>query len=480
MFLANDKVIRELPLPSTATFSRRVAGNWSGVRGFMLAMADCLAIFVAVKLSLVLTYIGEGTGVHHRDAIAGVDLIYLVIGAYLAIKGRYTERTPFWQEAYLVVRASLFGIVCETVLGLLNNDFWAHLTIIMALSIFAVLATIGNQLAKYILAYAGIWTIPVVVIGKRNSIAAAEAVLKSDKSLGYDVVGRVDPATVMSGIASPNLQSILDQYQAKSLIIAIDGTETLHQQVIDCALRERVCFATMMQSYPAPTFTSKSTCFFSENAVLLSFQSGLSRPVPRFAKSVTDVVIASTLLVLTAPVLILITAINLLDGGPVLFRQIRVGAGGRPFYCLKFRTMVVDADRVLENALANDPKLALEWETRRKLDDDPRITRFGNFLRKSSLDELPQLINVLRRDMSLVGPRPIVDSEVPLYGSNIAQYYATRPGLTGLWQVSGRSNTTYARRVQLDVWYVNNWTFWHDVAVLLKTIPAVLGRNGAI
>ena len=103
----------------------------------------------------------------------------------------------------------------------------------------------------------------------------------------------------------------------------------------------------------------------------------------------------------------------------------------------------------------------------------------ASFLRKTSLDELPQLINVLRLEMSLVGPRPIVDSEVPLYGEAIAQYYATRPGITGLWQVSGRSNTSYARRVQLDVWYVNNWTVWNDIAVLLKTIPAVLGRRGA-
>jgi lipopolysaccharide/colanic/teichoic acid biosynthesis glycosyltransferase len=140
---------------------------------------------------------------------------------------------------------------------------------------------------------------------------------------------------------------------------------------------------------------------------------------------------------------------------------------------------VVDSDRALNEALARDPALAAEWAATRKLVNDPRVTRIGRFLRNTSLDELPQLINVLRMEMSLVGPRPIVDSEVPLYGEAIAQYYATRPGLTGLWQVSGRSNTSYARRVQLDVWYVNNWTVWNDIAVLLKTIPAVLGRQGA-
>jgi lipopolysaccharide/colanic/teichoic acid biosynthesis glycosyltransferase len=141
--------------------------------------------------------------------------------------------------------------------------------------------------------------------------------------------------------------------------------------------------------------------------------------------------------------------------------------------------MVVDADRVLADALSKDPDLAAEWEASRKLRDDPRITPVGRFLRRTSLDELPQLINVLRLEMSLVGPRPIVDSEIALYGPDIGQYYATRPGLTGLWQVSGRSDTSYERRVQLDVWYVNNWTLWHDFAVLLKTIPVVLGREGA-
>jgi Undecaprenyl-phosphate galactose phosphotransferase WbaP len=168
-----------------------------------------------------------------------------------------------------------------------------------------------------------------------------------------------------------------------------------------------------------------------------------------------------------------------MDGGPVLFAHRRVGAGGRPFYCLKFRTMVVNADRVLADFIAKDPDLAAEWEACRKLVNDPRVTRVGRILRKTSLDELPQLINVLRGEMSLVGPRPIVESEVPLYGEAIAHYYATRPGLTGLWQVSGRSNTSYTRRVQLDVWYVNNWTIWNDIAVILKTIPVVLRRQGA-
>jgi undecaprenyl-phosphate galactose phosphotransferase len=147
---------------------------------------------------------------------------------------------------------------------------------------------------------------------------------------------------------------------------------------------------------------------------------------------------------------------------------------------MKFRTMHVDADALLADILARDPAAASEWEASQKLKDDPRITPIGQVLRRTSLDELPQLINVLRGEMSLVGPRPIVAAEVRFYGRHIADYYQARPGITGLWQVSGRSDTSYPRRVELDVWYVRNWVLWHDIAILLKTVPAVLFRRGAV
>jgi Undecaprenyl-phosphate galactose phosphotransferase WbaP len=233
------------------------------------------------------------------------------------------------------------------------------------------------------------------------------------------------------------------------------------------------------QTDALPAFAFEATRCFGQDPMLLSYRNGLARPASRFIKAAIDVTVASLMLVVSSPLFLILGVVSRLDGGPTLFAHRRVGAGGRPFYCLKFRTMVVDADRVLVGALTRDAALAAEWAASRKLVNDPRVTRIGRFLRKTSLDELPQLINVLRLEMSLVGPRPIVDSEVPLYGEAIAQYYATRPGITGLWQVSGRSNTSYARRVQLDVWYVNNWTVWNDITVLLKTIPAVLGRHGA-
>ncbi|MGI4746547.1 MAG: sugar transferase [Janthinobacterium lividum] len=199
----------------------------------------------------------------------------------------------------------------------------------------------------------------------------------------------------------------------------------------------------------------------------------------RTAKLALDFVLAFIILMLISPVFIVIYIACRLDGGGALFAHQRVGANGQSFPCLKFRTMVIDSDRVLQDALECDPELASMWAATRKLRNDPRVTPIGRFLRASSLDELPQLINILRGEMSLVGPRPIVESEVPFYGDKISHYYAVRPGLTGLWQVSGRSNTSYDRRVELDVSYVTNWTFRSDVAILLKTVSVVIAQQGA-
>ncbi|MFC7474712.1 sugar transferase [Dankookia sp. GCM10030260] len=195
-----------------------------------------------------------------------------------------------------------------------------------------------------------------------------------------------------------------------------------------------------------------------------------------------DLLGAGTLLALALPLMLLIALIVRGDGGPILFRHPRVGRGGRAFPCLKFRSMVTDADKRLAALLATDPVAAEEWATRRKLPRDPRITRIGGFLRRTSLDELPQLLNVLRGEMSLVGPRPVVREELDLHYSPAAAaaYCEMRPGITGLWQISGRSDTTYAERVGLDSRYVRDWAIGLDIAILLKTIPAVLRRRGAV
>ena len=198
-------------------------------------------------------------------------------------------------------------------------------------------------------------------------------------------------------------------------------------------------------------------------------------PLGGFAKRAVDVFVAAVALVLLLPLMALIAAaVRLTMGGPVLFGHSRVGHNGQTFRCYKFRTMVTEADAVLRNYLAVNPQAAKEWAETRKLRNDPRITFLGHFLRKTSIDELPQLINVLRGEMSCVGPRPIVADELAHYGEHAAHYFRARPGLTGAWQVSGRTSLRYAERVALDVEYVRKWSIWQDFRILLKTIPAVL------
>jgi lipopolysaccharide/colanic/teichoic acid biosynthesis glycosyltransferase len=185
-------------------------------------------------------------------------------------------------------------------------------------------------------------------------------------------------------------------------------------------------------------------------------------------------------LIVFAPLMVITSAIILFyDEGPVFFVQSRVGRGGKMFRCLKFRSMAVDADRQLERLLLTNPRARAEWERDQKLRKDPRITPFGAFLRRSSIDELPQLLNVLTGDMSLVGPRPIVEAEIPRYGRHIDVYCSIRPGITGLWQVSGRNNLNYRRRVAMDVLYVRRRSLRLDTWVMLATVGAVLTQRGS-
>ncbi|WP_312598755.1 sugar transferase [Brevundimonas sp.] len=186
-----------------------------------------------------------------------------------------------------------------------------------------------------------------------------------------------------------------------------------------------------------------------------------------------DIVLAGGGLLVFAPLMVLIAlAIWTQGGGPVLFRQPRIGQGGRLFDCLKFRTMATDAEARLSGLID------AEWRASRKFRHDVRVTRLGGFLRRSSIDELPQLLNVLGGQMALVGPRPIVMDEAALYGRRLADYCAVRPGLTGLWQVSGRNDVPYRRRVAMDVWLVRNLTLGVYFAILARTLPAVLSRRG--
>jgi exopolysaccharide production protein ExoY len=203
-------------------------------------------------------------------------------------------------------------------------------------------------------------------------------------------------------------------------------------------------------------------------------------PIGGRTKRMLDIVLALSGITLLLPLLVLCAlGVYLTSNGPIFFRHRRIGFKRRAFDCFKFRTMRLDSDRILREHLAENPSARREWAAMRKLQDDPRTTMFGRILRKTSLDELPQLLNVLKGDMSAVGPRPVVHDELFKYASNAERYLACRPGITGFWQVNGRSTTSYRRRVACDRYYAQNWSFVLDCRIILVTIPVLLTAEGA-
>lgn len=206
----------------------------------------------------------------------------------------------------------------------------------------------------------------------------------------------------------------------------------------------------------------------------------MTLPIGGLVKRTFDITAAGLALIVFSPLFLMIMAlVKLTDKGPAFYGHGRIGHRGRVFKCLKFRTMAVNGDELLRKHLRENPEAAEEWRKTRKLKDDPRVTAVGLVLRKLSLDELPQLLNILRGEMSVVGPRPVVDDELKVYDSSAVYYLQTRPGLTGLWQISGRNDVSYETRIAFDTHYVQNWSLFKDVSIILKTIPAVCMARGS-
>ena len=218
----------------------------------------------------------------------------------------------------------------------------------------------------------------------------------------------------------------------------------------------------------------------SASSPLFSTATAGAPPIGGISKRSFDILVALAALVLLSPIFVLIMAlVKYSDGGSVFYRHRRIGYNGSTFRCLKFRTMAENGDAILQKYLEQNPAAYEEWRSTRKLQYDPRVTIVGTVLRKLSLDELPQLINIIRGEMSLVGPRPVVEDELELYEAAAVYYLQTRPGLTGLWQVSGRNDVSYETRVAFDTHYVRNWSLASDLVIVARTIPAVCLSRGS-
>ena len=418
-------------------------------------------------------------------ASAGLGLAWLLA---LRLTGAYSIRhlTAGADEYKRVINAAagaagLFGIACF----LMKYDY-PRLTFALWM-VFGVLALwAGRYTRRHVMQRfhaKGLMQTPVLVAGSDHHVDEVAIALQRARWSGYKIVGAVtreDRRQTATGLPVLGLfDDVVDVIKSKGIatVIFTEGSFASPAEFRRLAWKLEECQVQMMV-VPTMADVGADRLEFSPMAglPLVSVDRPRALNSLRWSKRFTDIVGSAVLLVLAAPVLLLAAlAIKLEDGGPVIFRQSRVGLKGEEFYCLKFRSMCVDAEAKIAALQSQNEGAGLLF----KMAHDPRITRVGNFIRRFSIDELPQLWNTLRGDMSLVGPRPALPREVAQYDSDTMRRLHVRPGLTGLWQVSGRSNLSWEDTVRLDLYYVDNWSAVRDLMILAKTAKAVLGSSGA-
>lgn len=413
---------------------------------------------------------------------------YFLLGSVFLFRlysaGHYRRRLPIWTGLRDIATGCLLMLLADGFLMFaLKRDF-SRLWLVASWLLAIVMVPLARQAGRALLNSWGLWRLPVVVVGSGTGVQDACEALTSESGMGYEVVSVLPLEKIgTQGTHPGSAQSwaaLCEEQGARMVLLALSDNDILERGALLAELvRERLPFAVVPPLRGLPILGFDQIYFIGRDVMMLQARNNLGQPLSRAVKLVFDIMVASLLGLLLVPVFALFAMAVRSDGGPVLYRHRRIGRNGRPFDCLKFRTMAPNADRMLEAYLAANPDAAEEWARSFKLKDDPRVTRIGRFLRASSLDELPQLLNILRGEMSLVGPRPVTAQELDFYGRDVAFYLETRPGMTGLWQVRGRSNTSYADRVLYDVWYVKNWSLWHDIAILANTVPVVMRRIGA-
>lgn len=453
-----------------------------------LVLSDVIAFgIVSVVIASILIWLGvfpspwivqNSTVLRDIGAVLGTGVFGVT--AYLAVNGHYTRRLSFSSEIRLLACSGIFALGLSSISAALVPELHAYLGLATVWMFFPVLALCGRKLVRGALKRAGVSQVRMILVGHSNAVSRVLPSLTASAGFDGEVVAVVDPNADLNDLpSSVNWRLMLQQCRANLVVVCDDVPGSVALEVASSLAEEGVPFAVAAYTEELQPSAFQRVDLFGSDVTLLSYRNQTATPAGRVSKIVVDLLIASVCVVALLPLLLIIVALVKSDGGPLLFGHTRLGLGGRPFRCLKFRSMVVDSEAVLKRLLETSPQARAEWAETQKLRHDPRVTTVGRFLRASSLDELPQLLNVLRLEMSLVGPRPIVSAEVPRYGENIKYYYQTRPGLTGLWQISGRSSTGYKQRVEFDRCYVRNWTIWQDVAILAKTVPAVLKRRGA-
>jgi undecaprenyl-phosphate galactose phosphotransferase len=468
--------------------------------------AEFLAIFFVDILSVVaLFYLSAAIRTELLPRIYGgfpqdifsrslVDIwwIFLIWIFFFYYEGLYTKRFSFWDEIKALCIISFFstvGVFTIVSIGKLSDEISRTVVILMGLPSIVFLPFIRISFKK-IVRRLGFFKRRVLILGAGETGRLIASALKREPNYGYDVIGfldddpekfgkRIDGIKIHRGIDKS--LNYINRCNIEDIFIAMPGAGKERLQGLINNLQhkvERILF--VPDIFGIAVLGTNLQHFFHEEVLAFEIENNLSNPFNMFIKRSFDLFVSAILIpVVSIPMAFLAILIRLDSKGRAIFSQERIGEKGRIFRCFKFRTMYGDADERLSELFKKDPGAKTEWEHHWKLKDDPRVTRIGRFLRITSLDELPQIFNVLIGEMSLVGPRPYLPREKQVISEHDHTLLLTKPGITGLWQVSGRSNTGHDYRINLDLWYVRNWNLWLDIVILFKTMRIVVKREGA-
>jgi len=402
-----------------------------------------------------------------------VERFYLLLfwALVFAYEGLYTKRYPFWQEILRLWRTGVVATVLVIAVMFVTGEpfYLSRIVMILALPISFVLLPMTRAILRRVMTWMGLWQKNACLLADPADAPRLKRAVEGDKALGYQVVKVMDswkPEEGFNGARALIVQ--MEKFKGKTLNAILERAE---KEGIP-----EVLVAPDLANMKLSSVTLENL----ESQVFLKYDEGLLMPGKRTLKRVIDAMLAAVFLILTLPLYPLLAILIKIDSkGPVIFKNRRIGKDGKEFICYKFRTMYQDADERLKKHLEANEAARREWLEYSKITNDPRITRVGKFLRKFSLDELPQFINVLKGEMSLVGPRPYMAWEVARMRDPVDTILKVKPGITGLWQVSGRNEIDFKNRLLLDEYYVRNWSLWLDTVIILKTFKAVILAKGA-
>lgn len=444
-------------------------------------LALIAGIFIRVQIGFLQRDVAVSMYLHLWPLVSALLVLNLLLGLYPGI-----GLVPVDELRKCLQSTAIFYVALAALTFFIRDaKDWSRGIIILAPIFTAILMPLSRLVARHYLSRYAWWGVGVVVLGAGEAGSELIRNLRRNPELGLKPVAVLDdncaPGSPVEGVLCMGGLALSPILAADfGVEYAVVTMQDVSRSYLEMVLREQTrhfCHVLIL-----PTLlrqTRAETCGIG-NIFAMDITQRLLMPGARLSKRAMDLVGAISASLLLLPVLLAVAlAVKITSSGPLLFGQLRIGRGQKRFVAWKFRTMIQNAEQVLFECLRQNPELREEWERDHKLRRDPRLTPVGHFLRRFSLDELPQLWNVIQGSMSLVGPRPIVEAEVSKYSHWFDSYTRVTPGLTGMWQVSGRNDTTYAERVSLDHYYVQNWSFWLDLYILLRTLKAVWAGSGA-